>query len=156
MPRMIGRPEPIVSLHHKVQTPLRRLSVISARLANVATYLQSRHGSQVLAKPSQVHASWPCLSGLWPYQPSGRILVREAGTFERRLRPSPTIPRSRISVLCLSSMVLAGGLYPEGAQGKLRQVNQISDLAKSGTADLPTWSLCFLARMSHRQRSTPV
>ena len=38
-------------------------------------------------------------------------------------------------------------------RGGLRKVNQLNDLAKSGTINLPIQSLCFLARVSHRQPS---
>ena len=36
-------------------------------------------------------------------------------------------------------------------RGGLRQFNQLNDLRKSGTKILPTLSLCFLARVSHRK-----
>jgi hypothetical protein len=38
-------------------------------------------------------------------------------------------------------------------RGGLPRVNQINALAKGGTLDLPTRSLCFPARVSHRERS---
>ncbi len=40
-------------------------------------------------------------------------------------------------------------------RGGVPWVNQINDLAKSGSVDRPTRSLCFLARVTHRQRDPP-
>jgi len=47
---------------------------------------------------------------------------------------------------------LEKGMVPRGG---LRQFNQLNDLRKSGTVDLPTRSLCFLARLSHRRSPHP-
>ena len=40
------------------------------------------------------------------------------------------------------------------SRGGLRQFNKFNDLRKSGTINLPTRSLCFLARVSHRGQRT--
>jgi hypothetical protein len=106
------------------------------------------------------HAAWLILAQGEGCQDKARPPhLRRASASENAHRPrlGGSAPDRRISSGALTreeareaSMHRRPGLWrilvPRGG---LRQVNQITDLAKSGTINLPTRSLCFLARVSH-------